>query len=33
MKFMFLCKRGRPDIQPAIEFLFTRVQEPNKKME
>jgi len=25
IKGMFLCKRGRPDIQPAIAFLSTRV--------
>ena len=30
MKGMFLCKRGRPDIQPAIEFLSTRCQDPNE---
>jgi len=29
MKGMFFCKRVRPDIQPAIAFLITRVQEPN----
>ena len=28
---MIFCKRGRPDIQPAIVFLSTRVQEPNEK--
>ena len=27
---MFLCKRGRLDIQPAIAFLSTRCQEPNE---
>jgi hypothetical protein len=27
-KLLFLCKRGRPDIQTAIAFLCTRVQEP-----
>lgn len=26
---LFLCKRGRPDIAPAIAFLTTRVQKPN----
>ena len=25
-----MCKQGRPDIQPAIAFLNTRCQEPNK---
>ena len=25
---LFLCKRGRPDISPAITFLTTRVKEP-----
>jgi len=29
MKGMFLCKQGRPDIQPAIAFLSTRCQDPN----
>jgi hypothetical protein len=27
-KLLFLCKRGRPDIQTAIAFLCTRVKEP-----
>jgi hypothetical protein len=27
-KLLFLCKRGRPDIQTAIAFLCTRVREP-----
>lgn len=27
-KGLFLCKRARPDIQPAIAFLSTRVQSP-----
>jgi hypothetical protein len=27
-KLLFLCKRGRPDIQTAIAFLCTRVQTP-----
>jgi Reverse transcriptase (RNA-dependent DNA polymerase) len=27
-KGLFLCKRGRPDIQPAIAFLTTRVRNP-----
>ena len=26
---LFLCKRGRPDIAPAIAYLTTRVQKPN----
>ena len=29
-KGLFACKRARPDIQPAIAFLSTRVKEPNK---
>lgn len=28
-KMLFLCKRGRPDIQPSVAFLTTRVKEPN----
>jgi hypothetical protein len=28
VKLMFLCKCGRPDIQTAIAFLCTRVQQP-----
>ena len=31
MKGMFLCKRARPDIQPAIAFLSTRVRAPSKQ--
>jgi hypothetical protein len=35
-KALFLCKRGRPDIQTAVAFLCTRVKEPdvddNKKL-
>ena len=27
-KLLFLCKRGRPDLQTAIAFLCTRVQAP-----
>jgi hypothetical protein len=27
-KLLFLCKHGRPDIQTAIAFLCTRVQQP-----
>ena len=30
MKAMFLCKRGRTDVQPAITFLASRVQDPNE---
>jgi hypothetical protein len=30
MKAMFLCKRGRSDIQPAISFLSSRVTEPTE---
>ncbi len=29
-KGLFICKRGRPDIQPTIAALTTRVKEPNK---
>jgi len=28
-RLLFLCKRGRPDIQTAIAFLCTRVQHPD----
>jgi hypothetical protein len=28
MRLLFLCKRGRPDLQTAIAFLCTRVQSP-----
>jgi len=31
MKAMFLCKRGRPDIQPGIPFLVTRVRGPTEQ--
>jgi hypothetical protein len=31
MKGMFLCKRGRQDIQPSIAFLATCTTEPNEK--
>jgi hypothetical protein len=31
-KGLFLCKRTRPDIQPVIEFLVTRVQGPNEQV-
>jgi hypothetical protein len=30
MKAMFTCKRARPDIEPAISFLSSRVNDPNK---
>jgi hypothetical protein len=30
MKCMFLTKRARPDIEPAITFLSSRVKEPNE---
>ena len=29
-KGLFLCMRARPDIQPAISFLCTRVQKPTQ---
>jgi hypothetical protein len=29
-KLLFLCKRGRPNIQTVIAFLCTRVQQPTK---
>lgn len=29
-KGLFLCKRARPDLQPTIPFLCTRVQEPDR---
>jgi hypothetical protein len=29
-KALFLCKRARPDIQPTIAVLCTRVKEPNE---
>jgi hypothetical protein len=28
---LFLCKRARPDISPAIAFLTTRVQHPTRE--
>jgi hypothetical protein len=31
MKAMFLCKRGRSDVQPAISFLASRVTAPNEQ--
>ena len=30
-KGLFACKRARPDIQPAIAFLTTRVKEPDEQ--
>jgi hypothetical protein len=30
MKGMFLCKRARPDIEPAISFLSSRVKDANE---
>jgi Reverse transcriptase (RNA-dependent DNA polymerase) len=30
-KGLFLCKRGRPDIQPAIAMLSTRVRQPTQQ--
>jgi hypothetical protein len=30
MKSMFLCKRGRPDIEPAISYLSTRTRKANE---
>jgi Reverse transcriptase (RNA-dependent DNA polymerase) len=30
-KGLFVCKRARPDIQPAIAFLTTRVKAPNEQ--
>ena len=29
-KSLFLCKRGRPDIQTALAFLCNRVREPDE---
>ena len=29
-KALFLCKRARPDLQPAVPFLCTRVQSPDQ---
>lgn len=29
-KGLFLCKRGRPDVQPAIAFFTTRVKSPDE---
>ena len=30
MKAMFLCKRARPDIEPAVSYLSTRTSKPNE---
>ena len=30
MKAMFLCKRARPDIEPAVSFLSTRTTKPDE---
>jgi hypothetical protein len=30
MKAMFMCKRARPDIEPAIFFLSSRVNDANE---
>ena len=30
MKVMFLCKRARPDIEPAVSYLSTRTSKPNE---
>ena len=32
-KLLFLCKRGRPDIQTAVAYLCTRVHEPTDGMD
>jgi hypothetical protein len=29
-KLLFLCKRARPDVQPPVAFLCTRVKEPDQ---
>ena len=29
-KGLFVCKRGRPDVQTAIAFLTTQVKEPDE---
>ena len=29
-KSLFLCKRARPDIQPTVPFLCTRVKVPDE---
>ena len=30
MKAMFLCKRARPDVEPAVSFLSTRTRKPDE---
>ena len=30
MKAMFLCKRARPDVEPAVSFLSTRTSKPDE---
>eukprot|EP00957_Ditylum_brightwellii_P038639 2920654-Ditylum_brightwellii.AAC.1 len=29
-RMLFVCKRARPDIQPTIVFLTTRIREPDE---
>ena len=29
-KALFLCKRARPDVQPTVAFLCTRLRQPNR---
>ena len=29
-QLLFLCKRARPDIEPLVSFLITRVREPDE---
>ena len=29
-QFLFLCKQSRPDIEPLVSFLTTRVKDPDK---
>lgn len=29
-KLLFLCKRARPDVQTAVDFLCTRVKQPDE---
>ena len=30
VQLLFLCKRARPDVEPVVAFLTTRVKEPDK---
>ena len=30
IKYMFLCKRGRPDIELVVSYLSTRLSKPDK---